>query len=254
MSESETPFHTTWRNLPDPTDEKTPSGRLCSVRVSASALTHILRKHVLNLGEPWQEILSPEDLARLYGIVNSVNAPGQDPALIRLALALERQAREAIAVPLVLLTRECDEEGNYKTRSEAWNLVTANGIRIVIRNVGGMFLATAYYIGMAVGHNRASRRRTIIREYVENYGFHDWRYGLCPPSVGKVFKELKTYRTDVRMVSLEAWGFDVARAGQPWIDQGTTAKPAGDRVVSGEGLKLSPSHNQKVRGDHDRSS
>ncbi len=219
---SESSSLVSWGNLPDPRDPNAPDGARTEIRLDRQAWKHILKKHVFPGREPWDDVFSP---AVFHCLVSSATTEFVENATVAEAVTdLERQVRESMNRPLVILYERARLRwGDYEPRS-SWLLVLPSGaIAHVHQKNSCNRMATCYFPSYAVVHNvGAVRWRKVVAHLVVKYGIFDTErkaVRLPEPHTVKLVSvrgAVEEFRSSIRFVTPSSWGFSIELDGSPW--------------------------------------
>jgi hypothetical protein len=199
-------WFTTWDELPDPT-----SNSPFPVRLTEDALVHIVRQHLLaeGEGELWRELLGPEITDRLAQWVANRRP---DPSLCEeFAAKLKPQVTDGLGRPCCNECRQKNPNGDelHATRE----VVTRSGMVMVIRLLPDSNVLWTAYFPRATWSERPQRRwlaaiRSRVMVYT-NIVTIDGKPLVVHPDPGDQFDtdDPPGYRTDLRFVTKEKWGF-----------------------------------------------
>ncbi|MCS7305950.1 MAG: hypothetical protein NZ602_12695 [Thermoguttaceae bacterium] len=214
-----------WQDLPDPTDPAAPKGQKTQMVVPVSTWHHILEKHIRCELEPWSELLT--ESVRQALIDQPVEASEQTAEGQQALRRLETEVRHSLERPLVLLyaMRPVKETGQAgETRYRVWGMVLPSGATAYAHQKGGKVeLMTCYFPKpCGVKTNRDQRWQKTVKTLL-------WRYcsrsadnrGLCYPDetyqvLVRPEGEEPQYRTRIRFVTWQTWGFLSGEPGSPW--------------------------------------
>lgn len=232
-------FPVAWQDLPDPRDPQAPAGKHTEVVLSAEAWEHIVRKHIANRREPWDELLSRPVRKRVvleHGTAGDEGWQATQEAVDRLG----RQIRHSLERPLVMLYRV----GQPGARRQVWLLVLPSGATAYV-HVGGMRprLATCYFPAAAVVEIHRERRwERVVATLVGRYGVVSRRQLLPPSEEHTVRIPRQGSATETRgaivFVTLANWGFAPELPGSPWRGRLSPWEAAGEPEERDPGGKL----------------
>ena len=165
---------TVWTDVPDPRDDANPCLGRCQVAVSDRAWRHIAEEHLIPLGEPWNEWLTPPVAERFRDVwTTGMSASERMAAVTAVADVVEDEMKRCLTVPLALLYDDYQppSAGQPTRAQETWCLVLPSGAFMVVRSdPAGGHVRTCYFKDAACRIPDPSQRwRAVVENVVLTY-------------------------------------------------------------------------------------
>ncbi len=214
---------TVWDNLPYPGVSPESKPQPLRIVVDWRVWEHVVDRHVLPGREPWGDVLSGGVVEAIHRAAGREAAGSGEPAATVLR-RLEGEVRATLERPMVLQYEVTGSPKPGAFRSERWLLLLPCGALVAIgRARRSFFVATCYFPRAAVVEPRAERRwQRVAVQLVLRYGTIGGSPATLSPPVPQVTfpvprrEPAREWRSNVRFVTPESWGFCPDLTGCPW--------------------------------------
>jgi len=211
-------MHTSWIDLPNPVDSESP---INTVTTPQHRWRHIVKRHIAESAEPWDELLPGDVLTRMEEtLAFACDDPQVIPLHEALASVLERQARQSLSRPLVVAySVQCRPD---EPSEERRLLVLPSGALAVLgQSKRGWSVLTAYFVKAACRAKSHRRWKECAKYLLVSYARLDVRYGVVQPDAAhqvtiRHLQKPTEIRERFRFLTEASWGFQANLRGKPW--------------------------------------